>query len=128
MVGRPLTYRAVTSAICQWSAQGAFRDMPMVGPRSFPRYATAGRFWRIFFYAVRDMPTVAQTVARGAKNRQRIRCRVVAKSGGSEDPVLTSMGALLYGFLNEKRVRSISLGLNYCSMGSSWPRSRDTVP
>jgi hypothetical protein len=42
------------------------------------------------------MPTVAQTVAGSAKNRQWIRCRVVAKSAGSEDPVLTSMGALLY--------------------------------
>jgi hypothetical protein len=73
------------------------RDMPTVGPRGFARYATAGRFWLIFFCAVRDMPTVAQTVARSAKNRQRIRCRVVAKSAVSEDPVLTSMGALLYG-------------------------------
>jgi hypothetical protein len=43
------------------------------------------------------MPTVAQTVAQSAKNRQWIRCRVVAKSAGSEDPVLTSMGALFYG-------------------------------
>jgi hypothetical protein len=43
------------------------------------------------------MPTVAQTVARSAKNRQRIRDRFVAKSAGAEDPVLTSMGVLLYG-------------------------------
>jgi hypothetical protein len=67
--GRPLAYRAVTSAICQRSAQGAFRDMPVV----------------------------AQTIAHSAKNHQWIRCRVVAKSTGSEDPVLTSKGALLYG-------------------------------
>jgi hypothetical protein len=42
------------------------------------------------------MPTVAQIDAGSAKNCQWIRCRVVAKSTGSEDPVLTSMGALLY--------------------------------
>jgi hypothetical protein len=66
-------------------AQGAFPDMPQ--PADFG----------IFFCASRDMPTVAQTVARSAKNRQWIRCRVIAKSAGSEDPVLTSMGALLYG-------------------------------
>jgi hypothetical protein len=84
-MGRQLAYCAVTSA------------MPTVGPRGFARYATASRFWRVFFCAGRDMPTVAQTVARSAKNRQWVRCRVVAKSAGSEDPVLTSMGALLYG-------------------------------
>jgi hypothetical protein len=43
------------------------------------------------------MPLVAQTVARIAKNHQWIRCRFVAKSAGFEDPVLTLMGALLYG-------------------------------
>jgi hypothetical protein len=69
------------------------RDMP----RGFARYATAGRFWRIFFCAGRDMSTVTQTVERSANNRQLIRCQVIAKSAGSEDPVLTSMGALLYG-------------------------------
>jgi hypothetical protein len=31
-------------------------------------------------------------------------------------------------FLTKKRIANISLGLNYCSMGSSWPRSHDTVP
>jgi hypothetical protein len=84
-----------------WPTVGISRcdipDLPTVGPRGFPRYATAGRFLQIFFCAVRDMPTVTQTVARSAKNRQRIRRRVVARSAGSEDPVLTSMGALLYG-------------------------------
>jgi hypothetical protein len=54
-------------------------------------------------FTVRDMPTVAQTVAQIAKNRQWIRCRVVAKSAGSEDPVLTLMGALLYGPYSLKR-------------------------
>jgi hypothetical protein len=34
---------------------------------------------------------------RSAKNRQWIRCRAVPKSAGFKDPVLTSMGALLYG-------------------------------
>jgi hypothetical protein len=58
--------------------------MLTVGTRGFARYATAGIFWRFFFCAGRDMPTVAQTVARSAKNRQWIRCRVVAKSAGSE--------------------------------------------
>jgi hypothetical protein len=33
-------------------------DMPKVGPRGFARYATAGRFWRVF-----SMPTVGQTLA-----------------------------------------------------------------
>jgi hypothetical protein len=81
-LGGPLAYRAVTSAICKRSAQGALPDMPIL----------AG-----FFCASRDMPTVAQTNARSAKNRQWIRCPVVAKSAGSENPVLTSMSALLYG-------------------------------
>jgi hypothetical protein len=72
--------------------------MPTVGPRGLAQYATAGKFWRALFCAGRDMPTVAQTVERSAKNLQWIRCRrVVAKSAGSEDPVLTSMGELLYG-------------------------------
>jgi hypothetical protein len=31
-------------------------------------------------------------------------------------------------FKRKKGFTNISLGLNYCSMGSSWPRSRDTVP
>jgi hypothetical protein len=80
------------------------RDIPTVGPRGFARYATAGRFWRIFFCAGRNMPRVAQTVVRSAKNRQWIRCRVVAKSAGPEDPVLTSMGALLYSQAERIRV------------------------
>jgi hypothetical protein len=54
-------------------------------------------FGGFFFCAGRDMPMVAQTVAQSAKNRQWIRCRVVAKSTRSEYPVLTSMGALLFG-------------------------------
>jgi hypothetical protein len=73
------------------------RDMPTVGPKGFAQCATAGRFWQVFFCAGRDMPTVAQTVARSAKNHQLIRSRVVAKSARSEDPVLTLMGAVLYG-------------------------------
>jgi hypothetical protein len=80
-----MAYRAVTSAICQRSAQETLPDI------------TAGRFWWVFFCAGSDMPMVAQTVAPSAKNLQLIRCRVVAKSAGSEDPVFTSMGALLYG-------------------------------
>jgi hypothetical protein len=31
-------------------------------------------------------------------------------------------------FKQKKGFANISLGLNYCSMGSCWPRSRDTVP
>jgi hypothetical protein len=31
-------------------------------------------------------------------------------------------------FKRKKGFANISLGLNYCSMGSSWPLSRDTVP
>jgi hypothetical protein len=78
--------------------------MPKVGQRGFARYATASRFWQVFFCASRDMPTVAQTVAGSAKNRQWIRCRVVAKSAGSEDPVLTSMGALTLWTIALKRL------------------------
>jgi hypothetical protein len=50
--------------------------------------------------------------------------RVVAKSAGSK--VFTSMDALLYGpalkwpiFQRTQRFAYISLGLNYCSIGSS---------
>jgi hypothetical protein len=82
-LGRQLAYRAVTFAICQRSAQGALPDMPQ--PADFG----------VFFCAGRDMPTVATTVAQSTKNRQWIRCRAVAKSAGSKDPVLTLMGALL---------------------------------
>jgi hypothetical protein len=46
------------------------REMPTVGPRGFARYATAGRFWRIFFCAVRDMTTVAPTNVRMATVRE----------------------------------------------------------
>jgi hypothetical protein len=31
-------------------------------------------------------------------------------------------------FKRKKGFANISLGLNYCSMGTSWPRSHDTVP
>jgi hypothetical protein len=48
---------------------------------------------------------------------QRIRCQVVAKSAGSEDPILLEKGCPI-----------ICLGLNYCSKGSSQPLSRDIVP
>jgi hypothetical protein len=81
-LGRPFAYCAVTSTMCQRSAQGALPDMP------HPAY-----FVGFFFCAGRDMPTAAQTIARSARNRQWIRCRVIAKSAESEDPVLTSMGA-----------------------------------
>jgi hypothetical protein len=43
-----------------------------------------------------DMPTVGPTIAGIANTRQWIRCRVVVKSAGSEDPVFISMNALLY--------------------------------
>jgi hypothetical protein len=43
-----------------------------------------------------NMPTVAPNMARSANTRQWIRCRVIAKSTGSEDPVFTLMNALLY--------------------------------
>jgi hypothetical protein len=84
--GRPLAYRAVTPVICQWLAQGALPNMPQLAD-----------FGGFFSLPGANMPTVAQPIARSAKNRQWIRCRVIAKSAGSEDPVLTSMGALLYG-------------------------------
>jgi hypothetical protein len=65
-----------------------------------------------------------------AKNRKLIRCRVVAKSAGSEDPGCATLWtvALKRPNFNKKGFANISLGLNYCSMGSSWPRSCDTVP
>jgi hypothetical protein len=63
LIYRPLEYRAVTSAICQRSAQGALPDLPQLAD-----------FGGFFFWAGRDMPTVAQTVTRSAKNRQRIKC------------------------------------------------------
>jgi hypothetical protein len=75
LLGRPLAYRVLTSAIYQRLAQGALPDMPK--PADFSG-----------FFLCRP---------RYAKNRQWIRCRVAAKSTGSEDPGLTSMGALLYG-------------------------------
>jgi hypothetical protein len=79
----------------------SLRDMP----RGFARYATAGRFWRILlrpgFKSIiishcdsRDMPIVTPTIARSANTRLWIRCRVVAKSAGFEDPVFTSTGTL----------------------------------
>jgi hypothetical protein len=75
----------------------AIRNMPTVGPRGFSRYEMLADFGAFFSIAVRDMPTVAQTVVRSAINCQWIRCRAVAKSARSEDLVLTSMGAPLYG-------------------------------
>jgi hypothetical protein len=57
----------VPSAICQRSAQEVFRDMPQ-----------PAEFGGFFFCAIRDMPTVAQTVARIAKNRQRTTLWTVA--------------------------------------------------
>jgi hypothetical protein len=59
-----------------------------------PQPADFGGF---FFCAVRDMPTVAQPIARSGKNRQWIRCRVVAKYAGSGGPDFTYMDGLLYG-------------------------------
>jgi hypothetical protein len=55
--------------------------------------------------------------------------RVVAKFAGSEDPVFTSMGALLHGTLFLKRtILKKKKAINYCSMGSPGPPSRDTIP
>jgi hypothetical protein len=76
-------------------------------PRGFAQYATAGRFWLIFQLPIfksigilhcdgRDMPTAAPTIAQSANTCQWIRCRVVAKFAGSEDPVITSLNALFY--------------------------------
>jgi hypothetical protein len=81
-LGRPLVYRGHHSAICQ----GALPDMPQ--PADF------GRFFKC---DVHDMPTIAQAIARSAKNPQWIRCRVIAKSAGSGGPVFTYMDGLLYG-------------------------------
>jgi hypothetical protein len=61
-------------------------------PRDLALYVTAGRFWRIFFCDGRDMSTVAQTIARSAKNRQWIRCRVVA------NPPDLEAGFYIYGW------------------------------
>jgi hypothetical protein len=55
------------------------------------------KFGGFFFYAGRDMPMVTQTIARNAKNRQCIRCRVVAKSAGSGGLDFTYMDGLLDG-------------------------------
>jgi hypothetical protein len=84
-------------------------------PWDFARYATAGRFWRIF---IRPDPAVRARYANGHPNIARIRGvirgPVVAKSAGSGEQVFTSMDALLYGptvacdgqfFAMEKRVR-----------------------
>jgi hypothetical protein len=76
-------------------------------PRGFAQYATAGRFWQILLrpgfksigissFDGHDMPTVAPTIGRSSNIRQWIRCRVIAKYVGSEDPDFTSMNALLY--------------------------------
>jgi hypothetical protein len=107
-------------------------------PRDFAQYATAGRFWQIF---IQPDPAVKVRYANGrpkiaqiANTRQWISGRVVAKSARSGGPVFTSMDALLYGplllrqaiFKWKKVLAAISLGI--ISMGSSCPRSRDTVP
>jgi hypothetical protein len=61
--------------------------------------------------------------------------QVLAKSAGSGEPVFTSIYATVQNvalklpiFKQTKGCATISLGLNYCSMGSSQPPSRDTVP
>jgi hypothetical protein len=62
---------------------------------------------------------------------RQIRCQFVAKSAGSGESVFTSIGVVLYGltvFKQKKGSATISLGLNYCSMGSSRSLSCDTVP
>jgi hypothetical protein len=71
-----LAYRGRHSAICQ----GTLPDMPQ--PADF-----GGFLYDPTRPSQCDMPTVAPTIARIANTRQWIRCRVVAKSAGSEDPV-----------------------------------------
>jgi hypothetical protein len=124
-LGRPLAYRAVPSAICQRLAQGALPDMSQ--PADF------GRFFSVLSGICQRSPKPLHKVPRIANGLD-------AQSWQNPlDPktCLTSMGALLYGPVALKRLifkqtkkgfANISLGLNYCSMGSSWPRSRDTVP
>jgi hypothetical protein len=72
------------------------------------------------------MPTVAPTTAQIANTRQWIRCRVIAKSAGSEDPVRYSMDRSFKtadfktaDFKTKKWFTNISSGLNYYSMSSS---------
>jgi hypothetical protein len=66
---------------------------------------------------------------------QLCRLRVVAKSARSENPNLRVhlWDALRFSldrpiFKRKKVFANLRLGLNYCSMGSSWLPSRDTVP
>jgi hypothetical protein len=73
---------------------------------------------------------------------RQIRCLVVAKFTGSDESVFTSMDVVpvpvLYTlqsvalrrpiFKQKKGSATISLDLNYCSMGSSHSLSRETVP
>jgi hypothetical protein len=80
-LGRPLAYRGRNSVICQ----GALPDTPQ--PEDFGGFCVC---------AGRDMTTVAQTIARSAKNRQWIRCRVIAKSTGYGGPDFKYMDGLLY--------------------------------
>jgi hypothetical protein len=118
-LGQPLAYRGCHSAICQ----GAMPNMPQLAD-----------FGGFFFCDGRYMPTVAQTIAGSAKNRQWIRCR-------SKIRRIWRTGFYIYGwtivhtvalrwaiFKQKKGSVAICLGLIYCSMGSSQPPTRDTVP
>jgi hypothetical protein len=85
-LGLPLAYRTVTSAIFQRSAQGALPDMPQ--PADF------GGFFSVPVAICQRSPKPLREVPRFAEG---LDAGIIAKSAGSEDPVLTSMGALLYG-------------------------------
>jgi hypothetical protein len=91
------------------------------------------KYMTIFIKISIKSPQVAPTIVRIANTRQWIRCRVVAKSAGSEDPVFTSINALLYEakhgdgrFLNGKKgARSF---VYYCFLGSHLNHHLVTLP
>jgi hypothetical protein len=63
-------------------------------PRGNAQYATAGRFWRIFFCDGRDMPAVAKPLREVPRIANGL--DAVAKSAGSGGPDFTYMDGLLY--------------------------------
>jgi hypothetical protein len=96
-LGRPLAYRGRHSAICQ----GTLPGMPQ--PVDFGRFYHDRSSNLLAYRAVTAaLPTVASNIARIANTRQLISSRVIAKSAGSGDTVLISMGALLFIGLKQK--------------------------
>jgi hypothetical protein len=83
----------------------------------------------------RDMPTVAPTIVLIVNTCQKFR-RQVSKICQIWRPCFnidgyTTLWAVALKrpiFKQKKGFVNISLGLNFCSIDSSWPRSHDTVP